>query len=292
MVGIRINNKKTKNFLSSFNRRKQAFASLESGQTIVAIFFVMIAALAIGVSVSNRFVTNTRSVTRSQTSYRALGVAEAGIERMLVKPISELEDYITYNNCGSECLLQITNADGVVETATITLSYLGNTSESFEFALKQDATIEVNLSGYPDDDMISVCWNDPGELNPPAIVGGLVYGSIGNYQFSNFAVNSTASTITNNFTQAVAANGFESCFNVPTYTNPQVLRLKSVYTDVEVSVLPSVGASLPIQGILIESTGTVLDSTRQVSVIRSSNQTPTLFDYVIYSKSDTNPLAN
>ncbi len=264
----------------------------ERGQTLVIIVLVMVLALSIGIATSSRFIKSLRSVTRTQTGYRSSAAADALLERMLLKTPQELDAYITNNSCGAECSLQVTNSDGIVETATVTLTRLGNSSEPFSVPLSQSSSSEVNLAGYPNNTNLTICWNEAG-LDPlPSVVGMLVYGTVGSYSANSVAYNSASSVLTNNFTQASPANGYQSCFGISSQTSPQLLRLRALYQNVDVMVFPHASAVIPGQGILIESTGTSLDTTTKIGAIRGSNKTPYLFDYVIYSKSDINPLAN
>ncbi len=264
----------------------------EKGQTLVIIVLVMVLALSIGITTSSRFIKSLRSVTRTQTGYRASAVADALLERLLLKTPQELDEYITNNSCGSECTLQITNSDGVIESATATITRLGDSSDAFSVPLTLNASNEVNLVGYPNNTDLTICWNEAGLEPLPAVVGILVYGSVGNYDATSIAYNSNSSVLNNNFSQASPANGYQSCFDISSGTSPQLLRLRALYQNVDVMIFPHASAIIPGQGILIESVGTSLDTTTKIGAIRGSNKTPYLFDYVIYSKSDINPLAN
>lgn len=264
----------------------------ESGQTLIIIVFVMILALATGISVSSRFIKNLRSTTRTQTGYRSGAIAEAALERILLKNSDELQDYINYGSCGSDCTLSITNSDGIVETANITLTQLGNSSDPFVLRITQDQSNEINLSGYSDNTDITLCWNDPSSGEYPSLVGMLVHGTLGSYEATSFAYNSAASTQSNNFYTASAANGYQNCFSIDSQEDPQLIRLRALYQDTDVTVIPDSGSVIPSQGILIESEGHVLDTNTKVSAIKGTNATPYIFDYVLFSKSESNPLAN
>lgn len=279
--------KQTKN---KFGKRQKSFR--ESGQTLIIIVFVMVLALATGISVSSRFIKNLRSTTRTQTGYRSGAVAEAVLERILLKSSDELQDYINYGSCGADCTLSITNSDGVIETANVTLTQLGNSSDPFVLHITQDQSSEINLSGYDDDTDVTICWNDPSSGEYPSIVGMLIHGTLGNYEASSFAYNSAASTQNNNFYTASAANGYQNCFSVDSQSDPEMIRLRALYQDIDVTVIPDSGSVIPSQGILIESEGHVLDTNTKVSAIKGTNATPYIFDYVLFSKSESNPLAN
>jgi hypothetical protein len=264
----------------------------EKGQTLVIIFFVMLLALIIGVGISDRFITALRSLTRTTLNYRAYAVAEAAVENILLRSTTELEDFINFNSCGSDCYLEITNADGIVETAVITLSFLGNSSEPFGINLHKDSVSEVSLAHYGNSKNITVCWDSPvGTL--PAVTGTLVYKpTASTFSLNAFSYNSVGSLYNNGFPTSAAAHGYQNCFTVNSLQDPQILRLRAVYTDVEAVIIPDSSATLPSQGILIESVGTVLDTSRKITVIKTNSVVPLPFDFVIFNKSTTDPLAN
>jgi hypothetical protein len=141
----------------------------QKGQTLVIVISVMILALAIGVAVSTRFLRTLRNVTETDSSSRALAVAEAGAERMLVLPMDTLAGYITNNNCGSNCILSIVGEDGVSATADIVLSFQGNSSSAYPISLETGKTTEINMSGYPSNTIVSVCLTDTAVTNPLSV---------------------------------------------------------------------------------------------------------------------------
>lgn len=264
----------------------------EKGQTIAVVIFIMIIALGIGVSISTRFIKRLRISTQVDASNRAVSIAEAGVERMLSNSYNDILDLINFG-CGSSCVLTVTGADGVVATANMTLSIVGNSTDAYEVLLKQDETIEVSLLGYADTTDVNVCWDNPPSGDVPSITGFLIYGTSGNYQASSFGYNSIGSIYgANGFDEATAGFGYNNCGVISSLTDPVAIRIKSVYNNMRAFVVPSSGENLPNQGILIESTGTVLGSNRKVEVILSNPYLPIPFDYVLYSKSTTSPLSN
>jgi len=266
----------------------------KKGQTLIIVVLTMMMALAVGISISSRFLKSVNVTTRSDSSNRALAVAEALTERLLVKPYATLKGYIDFGNCGTECALSINGTDGVLATASAVLSYVGNDSNSLPVSLKRDKVTEVYLTGYTANKTLSVCWNNPQSGGEGSVAGFLVYDTGGStYVLSNFAYNSLNSVYSSNgFSQAVSDFGYTNCFNIVGQTTPKLLRLKSVYNDVEAYVIPAAGATIPVQGILIKSTGTVQNSTRVISVTKSNSYLPIPFDYTIQVKSTTNPFSN
>ena len=77
------------------------------GQTLVIIVSVMVIALAVGMSISTRFVKSLSNMSRVDLSSRALAIAEAGAEHLLSLPMDTLSGYINANNCDSVCRIEI-----------------------------------------------------------------------------------------------------------------------------------------------------------------------------------------
>lgn len=267
--------------------------SNQKGQTIASVLLIMVVALSIGVAIATRFTKTLRQNVGQDNSSRALAIAEAGIERMLNKDYDTLVDYINYSSCGSDCTLQIVGGDGVTATATITLSFAGNSSNAFAVNLSEEEVVEVSLNGYPDDTDIYVCWNSPASGSLPSVVGSYIHGTDGNYGLDSYAVNSIGSLYaTNGFDDANSALGYANCFTIDSKSDPEALRLRSLYNEVNAYIVPDGSATIPSQGVLISSVGIVQDSERKVDVLLSSPAVPLPFDYVLYSKDTDNPLSN
>lgn len=264
----------------------------QQGQILIIVVAVMIIALGIGVSVSARFVNRLHNTSQTDNASRASAIAEAAVERFLVKSQQTLEDYINYNNCGSNCNLTIINPDGVVANATVTLSFEGNSIASLPLSLIKNETQQVNLTGYSNSQNLYVCWNSSSG-NHPSIVASLIYGSSGSYNMDTYAYNSVGSQNTSNGFSLSSSNlGYTDCFVLQSKTTPVLLRIKSIYDDASVYVVPGSNLTLPKQGIYIESIGTVGSTIKKVKVLKSFSYLPSQFDYVLYQKSQTSPLSN
>ncbi len=253
----------------------------------------MVIALGIGVTMSTRYVQTLKQRVGQDASNRALAVAEAGVERMLNTDYETLLDYINFNNCGSACSLDIVGADGVTANAAITLAIAGGSSDPHEINLELNSVVEVNMEGYPNSTDIYICWDSPATGDLPSITGYIIKGGEGNYGMGAFSINSLGSLYGDNgFTDATSSLGYTHCATINSSTDPDVLRIRALYNGVRAYVIPSGGATLPSQGILITSLGTVLDSEKTVEVLMSNPYLPTPFDYVLYQKSEDNPLSN
>jgi len=263
-------------------------AWIEKGQTLVAIVVLMVLALTVGVVVSNRFIKSLRDISQSDNSSKALAVAEAGIERMLLVPNETLEGYINFGNCGSDCVLEITGALGIKVRADISLSFLGATSDPFEMKGKEGEAIQVYLSGYSSGATLDVCWDDSS-----SIYASYIYDQSGVIKSNIYAYNPVSYVgFDNGFTEAASSHGHQSCFTVTASNTPKLLRIKPFLSDPMIYVIPSEGQNLPSQGVLIISTGRAGNAIRVVKVLKATSSSPEYFDFVIYQKSDTDPLSN
>lgn len=261
----------------------------EQGQTLVVVFMLMVVALTIGIAIASRYVQTLHIITESDNSSRALAVAEAAVEHVLLLPLSTLEDYAQNGTCTTDCYLEITSADGQTVSASVELSKLGNSTEPFLIDLEVDTTQQVNLMGYPDGEDITVCWNT-GDMSITTL---LIYGTTGDYEADAYSYNpTTTSHSDNNFDIAAPSFGYDNCFVINSQTDPAMLRLKAYYEEGPAVIIPSTGNALPTQGILIESTGTAGDAQKKVVVIITDPILPSVFDYVLYQKSETEPLSN
>lgn len=273
--------------MSVFSNKKNKFLN-ESGQTFVAIVLLMVIALTVGVAISTRFIKTLHGITGSDDSSKALHVAEAGIEKMLILSNDTLEDYITYGNCAENCILTIEDSNGHNLTATIELSYIGESTDPFVLELTPTSTKQVLLTGYGTNQNLSVCWD-----TSASIYASYIYDESGETKQDIYAYNPVSySGDTNGFSNAVAAQGHANCFTYSAKATPRMLRIKSVYNTANVYVIPTAGQILPRQGILIESTGRFRSAVKKVSVVKSEATMPGIFDYALYQKSETDTLSN
>ena len=104
-------------------KSKELRVKNEKGQVLVMAIIIMAIALAIGVTVSSRYMSTLKNISESDNSSRALAVAEAAIENILIIPQETLENYINYNNCGNNCVLEISGESNYRARADVTLSF-------------------------------------------------------------------------------------------------------------------------------------------------------------------------
>jgi hypothetical protein len=260
----------------------------QKGQVIVAVMFLMIIALGVGITISNRYVSSLKIGIGADDATKAVAIAEAAIERVLLLPNSTLEDYIEFNNCGDDCYLSITEGFGRTLEANVQLSYVADSTDPYSLNVTTSDTSQVLLSGYGSNESLYICWN-----SDASIYAAYIFEDGGEIKTDDYAYNALNSTHTENeFSNATSDQGYESCFVVTTRDNPELLRLKAFYMDAQIYVIPSPGESIPRQGILIESRGHAGEHYKKVSVIKTDPTLPSIFDYVLYQKSDIDALSN
>lgn len=260
----------------------------EKGQALVITFVIMVIFLSFGLTVASKYIKGLRNITQADQSTRALGIAEAAVEHILLIPIETLEEYATNGNCGTDCYLEI-EADGINMFATVEISHLGSTSEPFVMEVKQDVTHQVNLLSYPDNQPFYVCWNG----SSSSITALYHFGTVGNYETLAYSYNPVGtSNASNGFDMSIPLFGYANCFTIVSRQNSVMLRIKSFYADTNLVVIPAAGLSLPSQGISIISTGHVGTARRKVSVLITDPFVPSVFDYALFQKSPDDSLSN
>ncbi|MFC1700516.1 hypothetical protein ACFLZ4_02650, partial [Patescibacteria group bacterium] len=196
--------------------------------------------------------------------------------------------YINFGSCGADCILEVTGVLGQKLRADVSLSFAGNSSETFESKALEGEIIQVSMSGYGTDSNIDVCWNDGA-----SIYANYIYEEGSELKVTPYAYNPvTYAGFDNGFDNASSNHGYTNCFSVVTSNTPRLVRIKPFYSDSSIYVVPNETQSIPSQGIIITSTGRAGNAIKIVSVLKSSAMAPELFDYVIYQKSESVPLSN
>ncbi len=263
----------------------------QKGQTLIVVMMLMIISLSIGLAISQRIIKGSGNSTTLDTSSRAYAVAEAAIEKMLPTAPGTLDTYINNNSCGTNCQVTITGADGVAATATVSLSYAGNSTSLFNTKVSRDDVTEVDLTGYGNRPL-ELCW-DGSSGSTPSVSALFVYGSSTPYSSQRYAYNSTSTTHSSNgFTAAAPDLSYSNCFTISGQDNPRFVRIRAIYQDLNLYVIPKSGGTLPVQGYLLTSVGRLGSVTKTVTALKSRSFVPSSFDYVLFSTSDSTILTN
>lgn len=252
-------------------------AKNQEGQTLIILLLVMVVALAIGLSVATRSITDLRISTQTEQSSRAFSAAEAGIEEAL------------------RDLSQIAGEAEVSPGATYkyTVTTQGVNSYETQTAVKKDDTIELKLNGATattfdlywalkgSDDCDSVSGN------PASPVLTIISGASAPYSVARtaYSIKSRGDGFTDVTRADNAFNGKTYCAKVTGIVLPassQLARIKMYYNTASAAIGPQSG-TLPPQSYAIRSEGEVSGVKRTIEVTRSLPALPAIFDYVLFS---------
>lgn len=265
----------------------------QNGQVILILVLVMTVALAIGLSVIQRSLSDISTSSKVEQSSRAFSAAEAGIE----KAIS------TDANVGQVDLGNSSSIAGVqkndIPQARQALEYPPIAKEEMAQVWLADPDTLAQFYNQPNIDVYWGLANTTGDK--PAIEVTVIYFSGGVYQSKKFFLDSDSTRAgSNNFQDASAGCSTNPTTDTSLGTNraffcrttltglPSVLmllRARILYSSASQSfaVKPLGGSSLPIQARLFTATGTSGETQRKVQVFRLDKVVPPYFDYAIFS---------
>jgi len=176
--------------------------------------------------------------------------------------------------------------------------------------IERDKTIEVSLANYPRDTQVRVYWVDrgvSGQLNASSgMEVSMVYcdndGSTcttGNYKILRNAYDTVATRANGvpkitlgSYTVGATTYGYRVSMAPPGGKYPILLRFRVLYATeaVSLAVEAAGGAILPTQGAKVESTGFFGQVRRKVEVVWTNPALSELFDFAIFSGSESDPL--
>lgn len=267
------------------------------GQALLLILLVMAVALTIGVAVSSRAILTLRQITFSAQSVQALASAEAGLEDVL-KCLNDGTCTAPYDPPAVDL-----NGDGSNDFDYVAKTVGGTDVFADLPPLARDKVAQVSLDGYPAATSVFVSWvksnNQPEVDNPTALEISLIYLEEGTYKLARFAYD--PDPIRRSANKFLAPGSLGYIVGGTTYSYqvsiaapaaPKLLRLRALYSKIPSSfaVSAAAGNNLPSQGVEIESTGFSGQVIRKVKAVYTAPALSELFDFVIFSGSDTKPL--
>lgn len=292
----------------------------ESGQVLLFAVVAMSIALAIGVAVSSRTLSNLSRTSRTDTSSRVYAAAEGGIEAYLNysdKRLKELADALVSGDlddtdmCGADAVegsgtelggcrvLYEFPGENIKAQAIVSVQeYKFNSNNNFlTFDLANNETKEVYLDGYAN--VLNVCWSDttssPANVRPDMYL--IFYNSTGVIRktlVQGWGVNSSFYTNRpNNITRVLSnsggTTGYNRCADITPPASTYAMRVKALFDNAKVGVRPADTGSFPNQGFQIISKGELQQedltkSVRTVKVFKSLPYLPGVFDNAIYSE--------
>lgn len=268
----------------------------------MVLLLIMTVALAIGLSVVQRSVTDVSTSTKTEESARAFSAAEAGIERAINRnSVGTLN--VTSNELNNSSSAQVTGypvPDGniknfeipsvrqedpaniwLVSSADLSSSrYSGSTLDVYwgDYSVTPRSAIEISVISGPSG-------------GPYTVTKSFYDGESSRALLNHFSAPTSCpsgnSVITHLTPSPGKQYGCKVTVTIP--ANPIALRARLIYTngkDQPIAFVP-VGASLfPQQGSLFISTGAAGDTKRTVILQKQDNVLPFFFDFVLFSLSN------
>lgn len=272
----------------------------QSGQILLITLLVLSLAVTVGLSVIGRTTIDQNISTQVEESSHAFSAAEAGIERALLTGQGSGGTQVLTPGSNVQYNVALTQIGGAATAYTPPRrTQLGEIESLWLVAHNADGTLNETVR-YPGAS-VTVCWSQ--ETTQAALVASLVYKLGGTYHIgrSPWDVPGVSRGATpNNFPLAAgpgAGCGKSGVYRAaitlaPLMQNnpaaiPIVLRLKPLYSSVQLTVDPG-ATTLPAQGSEIVSSGTTSTGvTRKIRVYQlfKSAGLPA-FDSVLWSQGD------
>jgi len=262
------------------------------GQVLLITLLILAVGLTAGLAIVSRSVTDIRISQQEEESARALSMAEAGIEKVLVGgPLSDTSAGVGY---------------------TVSQEFLGNSNQfdfgGGKFAAGDTQTAwlvghtgeELNPSVKYQANQIEVYWGNKDTAadndHTPALEVIFIYDNNG-FKIARYALDPNVGRAgQNKFDSDITSVGdnlgqFEKILALS--TPPAItyaVRLKLLYNDTPhiLGIKGVGGATIPEQGSCYTSTATVQKSgiTRSVRQCNFYKAPPEIFDYVLFSGSN------
>lgn len=250
-----------------------------SGQAGIVVLLLTIVLLTIGLSIASRSVTDVRLSRQEEATTRAFDAAEAGIEDALRKDLAGLVGtggFVEVGACpGPEC---------------IRANYTVNAEMNLETELEEGETVEVNLAGFSGNG-VSIEWARTGEV----CSGGDLFASIvvavldnaGNVRRTPYT--QTVCNRGDSFVQTAGSAVAPYLLRITESVGPAdiAMRVRAIYSDTPIRIDSNNPGTypLPAQFWRVHSEAqTTGGETRAVEVTQTSPASPSLFDFVIFSR--------
>lgn len=279
-------------------RKERGLPRRQAGQIILILILVMTVALAIGLSVIQRSLSDISTSTKLEQSSRAFSAAEAGIENKLKGGSGS----VNFENIGSTAL--VSGGDlGPAEAAA------GSQQVPLEFPpLSREETAHVWLADYsflsnppPNfyrQNTLEVYWGNSID-DKAALELTLVFYN-GGYATRKWYLDHNITRNPDNRFEKVACNGSAlgsnqyQCIKELNFTPQEtaglmLIRARLLYNSksqpfaVRATGVCGRNCSLPPQSKIIVSTGTAGETQRKLQLFQQNRVVPPYFDYGIFS---------
>lgn len=288
----------------------------QAGQAILILLLVMTVALAIGLSVVQRSLTDVTTATKVEQSSRAFSAAEAGIERALTSADNLLDTELSQVEFeGSKSNAYIFDS-GLLPLSKQALEYPPVAKEDIAHVWLADPSTEP-IQSYYKKNSLDIYWGEQGISDPanrPAIEIAIIYAEAGAYKAKRYYLDSNASRAGDNGFTDVSGTCSDSLAEIATSMGPNrkfyckftlitlpselmILRARMLYnnTNQPFAVKPVCApgdaadiCSLPPQARVITSIGLSGETERRVQLFKLEKVVPPYFDYSIFSAGDIN----
>jgi len=296
------------------------------GAILIISIIIGVIALAAGLTAANFVSRSTRNITDQESSIKALSIAEAGVEKVLgasdvasypcpltvgttpttqghIPDLNELLQGGGNVSKSGNCFFdEDLNGDDVSDQSYyLEVTSKGGASTYTMDEVDKDSVLEISTEGL-NTEILTINWTvDAG--NYASLLITEVYKVGPAYEVKKYAFNPADGHLNGGQT----SNGFPSANNelasITLTAVTQIIRIKPLYYKANNIVVSTEGNLFPTanQGFEIYSTGCtcadVLDansrknaSVRKVKVTKTREHLPAIFDYVLYSGSETDPL--
>ncbi|KKS07184.1 hypothetical protein A3K01_01805 [candidate division WWE3 bacterium RIFOXYD1_FULL_43_17] len=281
-----------------------------NGQALLFVVVAMTIALSVGVAISSRTLQMSSRVSRTDTSARVLAAAEGGIDRLLDQPTVLLDrlaaktqdctelGFTSVTGDLTRCILNFQKAPSdpiesraILSARTFNHTDIMGSTGYYATNLLPGQSKNIELTGMNN---IRICWQ-----NSSAAIEYILYGPVTTER--NFLKASGGVT----FSSDISSTGFSdasseairegypmpNCYNVAV-TGMTGVRIRSIFQNSEVAIVPVDPTSLPVQGYRLYSRGELVQeddvkTTKAIVVYRSYSSAPAFFDYAIFSNGDT-----
>lgn len=235
------------------------------------ILLVVVVALAVGLSVASRNLTNLRTTTQTEQSQKAFNVAEGAIEKIL----ADLQSGTAVDTSGTTIPVPVGDLQADVTVVA---------SSTYEETIEEGNVGQVDLSGASGD--IQIEWSSD-ENGLASLMLTEIFGPDGSIGQSRYAWQGSHTDGFTNVSDCPAPPGCKYGKITLNPTNSRLLRIRPLWNRAAVKVS---GVSAPLSNqiyTITSSAKTELGLTRKIQVVRTAlPQLPAAFDYALYSEGD------
>lgn len=297
--------------LPKISAKNKVQRTKESGQTLLVILLLLAVVLTITLSVVSRSVTDINISMKEEEAARAFSAAEAGVEQALIGGV----DSGTLLNSASFRVIQRTTGGATFYNYPGELGS-GETAAIWFLAHDADGSLDSDCSSGNcfNGASIKLCWGTyprPSGAIDPAIEFNVLYDPTSNGDYSDVGIGRLA--LDGGSATRRGQNGFEQATGGTCSIDGQNYAFSHSlnFSDIGISCAATAkcllgarlrffynsspepfgadslasGVSLPLQGKVIESTGSSGDANRKIQVVRQFPDLPPIFDFALFSGS-------